>query len=115
VISFSRWLDVNSQFLENQLFGYSGFRWKKELLQSEAFSYMKGLQAHGSLAKQAFPGHGDTETDSHLCTSGDQASEKAELGYRFVTLLRAYLRQIDVCDGSSPEIAQASIRGKTSP
>jgi beta-N-acetylhexosaminidase len=64
-INFAPVVDVNSN-PNNPVIGYRAFGEDKEIVTSRAVAYMKGLQDHGILANaKHFPGHGDTETDSH--------------------------------------------------
>ncbi|MEP0712317.1 MAG: glycoside hydrolase family 3 N-terminal domain-containing protein [Algoriphagus sp.] len=64
-INFAPVVDVNSN-PENPVIGYRAFGGEKEIVAQHAVSYMKGLQDNGVIANaKHFPGHGDTETDSH--------------------------------------------------
>ncbi|EAZ81398.1 glycoside hydrolase family 3 N-terminal domain-containing protein [Algoriphagus machipongonensis] len=64
-INFAPVVDVNSN-PDNPVIGYRAFGENKKLVAQRAVSYMKGLQDHGVIANaKHFPGHGDTEVDSH--------------------------------------------------
>ncbi len=65
-ISFSPVVDVNSN-PDNPVIGYRSFGEDKEKVAIKGSAYMRGLQDHKVLAcAKHFPGHGDTDTDSHL-------------------------------------------------
>ncbi|SFG72739.1 beta-glucosidase [Algoriphagus hitonicola] len=64
-INFAPVVDVNSN-PDNPVIGYRAFGENKQLVAKRAVAYMKGLQDHGVIANaKHFPGHGDTEADSH--------------------------------------------------
>ncbi len=64
-INFAPVVDVNSN-PDNPVIGYRAFGENKEMVTRRAVAYMKGLQDNGIIANaKHFPGHGDTETDSH--------------------------------------------------
>ncbi len=64
-INFAPVVDVNSN-PDNPVIGYRAFGENKEMVTKRAVAYMKGLQDNGVMANaKHFPGHGDTETDSH--------------------------------------------------
>jgi beta-N-acetylhexosaminidase len=64
-INFAPVVDVNSN-PNNPVIGYRAFGEEKRLVARKSLAYMKGLQDHGIMANaKHFPGHGDTETDSH--------------------------------------------------
>jgi len=64
-INFAPVVDVNSN-PENPVIGYRAFGEEKRLVTRKSLAYMKGLQDNGVMANaKHFPGHGDTETDSH--------------------------------------------------
>ncbi len=64
-INFAPVVDVNSN-PDNPVIGFRAFGEDKEKVTQRAIAYMKGLQENGILANaKHFPGHGDTETDSH--------------------------------------------------
>jgi beta-N-acetylhexosaminidase len=58
--------DINNN-PANPVINYRSFGENRENVTSKAFIYMKGMQDYGVLATiKHFPGHGDTDTDSHL-------------------------------------------------
>lgn len=64
-VNFAPVVDVNSN-PENPVIGFRAFGENKERVAQRAIAYMKGLQENGILANaKHFPGHGDTENDSH--------------------------------------------------
>ena len=64
-INFAPVVDVNSN-PANPVIGYRAFGGDREVVTKQAIAYMKGLQENGVIANaKHFPGHGDTETDSH--------------------------------------------------
>jgi beta-N-acetylhexosaminidase len=65
-VSFSPVVDVNVNPL-NPVIGNRAFGEDKEEVSRRAVAYTKGLQDYGVVAvAKHFPGHGDTDTDSHL-------------------------------------------------
>ncbi|HCB47238.1 MAG TPA: glycosyl hydrolase, partial [Algoriphagus sp.] len=64
-INFAPVVDVNSN-PENPVIGFRAFGENKKAVAQRAVAYMKGLQDNGVIANaKHFPGHGDTESDSH--------------------------------------------------
>jgi beta-N-acetylhexosaminidase len=64
-INFGPVVDVNSN-PKNPVIGFRAFGEEKKLVTQKAMAYMKGLQENGIIANaKHFPGHGDTEADSH--------------------------------------------------
>ena len=67
-INFAPVVDVNSN-PRNPVIGYRAFSEDKDVVTRNAMAYMKGLQDNGILANaKHFPGHGDTDLDSHYTT-----------------------------------------------
>ncbi len=67
-INFAPVVDVNSN-PENPVIGYRSFGERKQLVSRKSLAYMKGMQDHGVMANaKHFPGHGDTNADSHYTT-----------------------------------------------
>ncbi|ARS36333.1 glycoside hydrolase family 3 N-terminal domain-containing protein [Pontibacter actiniarum] len=65
-VSFSPVLDVNNN-ANNPVIGSRSFGESKEEVARRGIAYIRGLQDHGVMAvAKHFPGHGDTDTDSHL-------------------------------------------------
>ena len=64
-VSFSPVIDVNSN-PNNPVIGNRSFGESTEEVTRRGIAYIKGLQDHGVIAvAKHFPGHGDTDTDSH--------------------------------------------------
>ena len=64
-LSFSPVLDVNVN-AANPVIGNRSFGESKEEVTRRGIAYIRGLQDHGVVAvAKHFPGHGDTDTDSH--------------------------------------------------
>jgi beta-glucosidase-like glycosyl hydrolase/CubicO group peptidase (beta-lactamase class C family) len=64
-VSFSPACDVNNN-PNNPVIGTRSFGEDRELVATKSIMYMKGLQQEGILAcGKHFPGHGDTDSDSH--------------------------------------------------
>ncbi|MGI9543828.1 MAG: glycoside hydrolase family 3 protein, partial [Cyclobacteriaceae bacterium] len=64
-ISFSPVVDVNNN-PKNPVINYRAFGENREQVTAKGVAYMKGLQDQGVMAvAKHFPGHGDTDTDSH--------------------------------------------------
>ncbi len=65
-VSFSPVVDINNNPL-NPVINLRSFGENKDAVSRKALAYMRGLQDEHVLAvAKHFPGHGDTETDSHL-------------------------------------------------
>jgi beta-N-acetylhexosaminidase len=63
--NFAPVLDINTN-PKNPIIGNRSFGEDKKRVTEHALAYMKGLQSQGVYATgKHFPGHGDTETDSH--------------------------------------------------
>ncbi|HTF81839.1 MAG TPA: glycoside hydrolase family 3 N-terminal domain-containing protein, partial [Cytophagales bacterium] len=65
-INFAPVVDVNNNRM-NPVIGYRSFGEDVEKVTLKATQYMRGMQSQGVLAcAKHFPGHGDTDSDSHL-------------------------------------------------
>ncbi|HIO71900.1 MAG TPA: serine hydrolase [Flavobacteriales bacterium] len=65
-VNFAPVVDVNNN-RNNPVINYRSFGEDRENVAAKGISYMKGLQDNHVLANaKHFPGHGDTDTDSHL-------------------------------------------------
>src|SRR5512133_3839570 len=65
-VNFAPVLDINVNAL-NPVINYRSFGERRDKVTSKGIMYMKGLQDNGILATgKHFPGHGDTNVDSHL-------------------------------------------------
>lgn len=96
-INFAPVVDINSN-PDNPVIGFRSFGEKKDGVTQRGRAYMKGLQDNGILAvAKHFPGHGDTDTDSHkalpLITKSREHLDDVEL-YPFRQLIRAGLEGI---------------------
>ena len=65
-VNFAPVLDINSH-AENSVMNFRSFGENKYNVARKGILFAKGLQDHGVLAcAKHFPGHGDTQTDSHI-------------------------------------------------
>jgi len=65
-VNFAPVLDINVNS-QNPVINYRSFGENREKVTSKSLMYMKGMQDNGILATgKHFPGHGDTNVDSHL-------------------------------------------------
>jgi len=65
-INFAPVVDINSN-ANNPVIGVRSFGEDKNNVSQKAIAYMKGMQSQHVMANaKHFPGHGDTDTDSHL-------------------------------------------------
>ncbi len=64
-VNFAPVVDVNNN-ANNPVIGFRSFGEEKENVAIKSLAYMRGMQDHGILASaKHFPGHGDTDADSH--------------------------------------------------
>lgn len=64
-VNFAPVVDVNNN-IANPVIGYRSFGENKKKVAAKGVAYMKGMQDNGVLANaKHFPGHGDTQYDSH--------------------------------------------------
>ncbi len=65
-INFAPVIDVNNN-ADNPVINFRSFGENKKNVTRKGIAYMKGMQDHGIMAcAKHFPGHGDTDVDSHL-------------------------------------------------
>ena len=65
-LNFAPVVDINSN-PKNPVINSRSFGENKFNVSKKSLAYMRGMQSHGVLAcAKHFPGHGDTDTDSHL-------------------------------------------------
>ncbi len=65
-LNFAPVVDVNNN-ADNPVINYRSFGENRFKVAKKGIAYMQGLQDHGVLpTAKHFPGHGDTDTDSHL-------------------------------------------------
>jgi beta-glucosidase-like glycosyl hydrolase len=110
-VNFAPVVDVNSN-PDNPVIGYRAFGENKELVAQRAIAYMKGLQDNGIIANaKHFPGHGDTETDSHYTLPVIQHAEKriweVDL-YPYQELFKENLMSVMVAHLNIPSLNQGS-------
>jgi beta-N-acetylhexosaminidase len=88
-VAFSPVVDVNNN-PGNPVIGPRSFGENPALVSSMAVSLIRGLQDHGVLATaKHFPGHGDTETNSHLAITTVTASRQRLDSLELVPFRRA--------------------------
>jgi beta-glucosidase-like glycosyl hydrolase/CubicO group peptidase (beta-lactamase class C family) len=110
-INFAPVVDVNSN-PNNPVIGYRAFGENKETVTRRAVAYMKGLQDNGVIANaKHFPGHGDTDTDSHYSLPVIKHAEKriwdVDL-YPYQELFREDLMSVMVAHLNVPSLDQGS-------
>lgn len=106
-MNFAPVLDINNN-PENPVINYRSFGSDKYRVTQKGIAYMQGLQDAGVLATgKHFPGHGDTDTDSHLALPVINHSrnrlDDLEL-YPFRQSIRAGLGAIMVAHLHVPEL-----------
>ncbi len=106
-INFAPVVDVNSN-PDNPVIGYRAFGERKEVVAKRAVAYMKGLQDNGIIANaKHFPGHGDTEADSHyslpVIKHPEQRIWDIDL-YPYEELFRAKLMSVMVAHLNIPSL-----------
>jgi beta-N-acetylhexosaminidase len=110
-INFAPVVDVNSN-PNNPVIGYRAFGENKEVVARRAVAYMKGLQENGVIANaKHFPGHGDTESDSHYTLPVIKHAEKriwdVDL-YPYQELFREDLMSVMVAHLNVPSLDNGS-------
>lgn len=110
-INFAPVVDVNSN-PDNPVIGYRAFGENKEVVTKRAVAYMKGLQDNGVIANaKHFPGHGDTENDSHYTLPVIKHAEKriweVDL-YPYQELFREDLMSVMVAHLNVPSLDNGS-------
>ena len=98
-LNFAPVVDINSN-PNNPVIGKRSFGENKYLLSQKSIAYMKGLQDQYLLAcAKHFPGHGDTDSDSHyslpLVNKSVRSLENQEL-YPFEQLIKNGIRSVMV-------------------
>jgi beta-glucosidase-like glycosyl hydrolase/CubicO group peptidase (beta-lactamase class C family) len=106
-INFAPVVDVNSN-PKNPVIGNRSFGEDKYNVARKGIAYMKGMQEHGVLASaKHFPGHGDTDSDSHY-TLPVLKHSKARLDtlelYPFKELIREGVASIMVAHLAIPAL-----------
>ncbi len=106
-INFAPSIDINSN-PNNPVIGVRSFGEDKYNVAEKGLAYMKGMQANFVMANaKHFPGHGDTETDSHmslpLINHSRQRLNEVEL-YPFRRLIQDSVMSIMVAHISIPSL-----------
>ncbi|MBS9522438.1 serine hydrolase [Litoribacter ruber] len=115
-INFAPVVDVNSN-PQNPVIGYRAFGEQKELVTQKSLAYMKGMQDHGIMANaKHFPGHGDTESDSHytlpVIKHGEQRIRDIDL-YPYQALIDQDLMSVMVAHLHVPSLDSEPNRATT--
>ncbi|MCH2046444.1 MAG: serine hydrolase, partial [Saprospiraceae bacterium] len=106
-INFAPVVDVNNN-PANPVIGDRSFGESRENVTAKAFQYMKGMQDHGVMAcAKHFPGHGDTDVDSHydlpIINHSMQRLDSIEL-YPFKNLIQHGIQSIMIAHLHIPAI-----------
>ncbi|NVJ84934.1 MAG: serine hydrolase [Algoriphagus sp.] len=106
-INFAPVVDVNSN-PDNPVIGYRSFGENPQAVAARSVAYMKGLQDHGIIANaKHFPGHGDTEADSHyslpLIRHPEQRIWEVDL-YPYQELFKENLKSVMVAHLNIPSL-----------
>src|SRR5215213_8802247 len=112
-INYAPTVDINNN-PNNPVIGYRSFGEDKERVARFGVAYMKGMQDAGIMAvAKHFPGHGDTEVDSHLdlpvINKSMQQLESLEL-YPFKELIKAGVGGVMVAHLYIPAIDKSANR-----
>jgi beta-N-acetylhexosaminidase len=115
-VNFAPVVDINSN-PNNPVIGMRSFGENKEQVAAKGIAYMRGLQNYGVMANaKHFPGHGDTDTDSHtslpVLKHSKKRMDEIEL-YPFKRLIADSLRSIMVAHLHVPAYDKASNRATT--
>ncbi len=105
--NFAPVVDINTN-PNNPIIGNRSFGEDRDNVTEKALAFMKGMQSAGVLANaKHFPGHGDTETDSHKTLPTISFSEKridsVEL-YPYKTLIKEGLSSVMVAHLNVPSL-----------
>jgi beta-N-acetylhexosaminidase len=112
-VNYAPTIDINNN-PNNPVIGYRSFGEDKERVTRFGIAYMKGMQDAGIMAvAKHFPGHGDTEVDSHLdlpvINKSMQQLESLEL-YPFRELIKAGVGGVMVAHLYIPAIDRTANR-----
>ncbi|QMU27593.1 glycoside hydrolase family 3 N-terminal domain-containing protein [Adhaeribacter radiodurans] len=115
-VSFSPVLDVNSN-PKNPVIGNRSFGESKEQVSRRGIAYIKGLQDNGIIAvAKHFPGHGDTDTDSHralpVINSDLKRLTEVDL-YPFVQSFQAGVKGVMVGHLYMPQFDSSEVKATT--
>ncbi|MFT6849321.1 MAG: beta-N-acetylhexosaminidase [Sphingobacteriales bacterium] len=113
-VNFAPVVDVNNN-PNNPVINYRSFGENKELVAQYGIAYMKGMQDNGILANaKHFPGHGDTDKDSHYSLPLINKSKKELMAlefYPFEQLIKNDLSSMMIAHLNIP----ALVKGKNTP
>jgi beta-N-acetylhexosaminidase len=106
-VNFAPVLDINNN-ARNPVINYRSFGENREKVTKKGIMYMKGMQDNGILATgKHFPGHGDTNVDSHLdlplITHSRERLDSVEL-YPFRELINEGIGSIMVAHLNLPSL-----------
>ena len=106
-INFAPVVDINNN-PTNPVIGYRAFGEDRQNVTTKGLAYMRGMQDNGILATaKHFPGHGDTDTDSHkalpLLTQSKKRIDSLEL-YPFKLLIKEGLGSVMVAHLNIPAL-----------
>ncbi len=115
-LNFAPVIDVNNN-PKNPVISNRSFGEDKYAVARKGIAYMKGMQDHGVMANaKHFPGHGDTESDSHLTlpliSASRQRIDSLEL-YPFRELMQQGLSSLMVAHLYIPAIDTTKNRAST--
>lgn len=115
-INFAPVVDINSN-PNNPVIGMRSFGESKELVAQKGVAYMRGMQNYGVMANaKHFPGHGDTDSDSHtslpVLKHSKQRLDEIEL-YPFKRLIADSIKSIMVAHLHVPAYDKATNRATT--
>ena len=115
-VSFSPVADVNNN-PNNPVINFRSFGEDKYAVADKAIAYMNGLQKNGVMAcAKHFPGHGDTDADSHLTlpiiTANQNRIDTLEL-YPFKALFNAGIQSVMVAHLFIPALDSTPNRAST--
>jgi beta-glucosidase-like glycosyl hydrolase/CubicO group peptidase (beta-lactamase class C family) len=112
-INFAPVVDVNSN-PDNPVIGYRSFGENPQAVARQSVAYMKGMQDHGIIANaKHFPGHGDTEADSHyalpLIRHPETRIWEVDL-YPYQELIKEGLKSVMVAHLNIPSLGESGNR-----
>ncbi|HZW62254.1 MAG TPA: glycoside hydrolase family 3 N-terminal domain-containing protein [Flavobacteriaceae bacterium] len=107
--NFAPVVDINTN-PNNPIIGNRSFGEDRDKVTQKALAFMKGMQSTGVLANaKHFPGHGDTDSDSHktlpTITFDEKRIDSVEL-YPYKTLIKEGLSSVMVAHLNVPELEQ---------
>ncbi len=110
-LNFAPVVDINNN-AKNPVINFRSFGEDKYNVTTKSYMYMKGMQDHGVAAcAKHFPGHGDTDTDSHheLPIIAHELSRLEEIElFPFETLIKHQLASVMVAHLNVPALDEES-------